>query len=435
LEVTLDEISAGETAAATNATGTRPGDAERPATAFLSYARKDADEVERLQCELKLRGVRAWRDVTDLALGGYSAEEIARAIADESDALLLYLTPRCLASRFIWDIEVPTALRRREQDRDYGIVPIFRGVDTRELDRFCAGRGCPPLTDFNGAFIPERGVEESEATIGAALAAVARRALAATLRLRLRRVGADRTYTPRLCLRTFPYTPAVDSLDLDLDWLPYFADRTPSADEWRRALLPALRDVKDALSAAGTGRTLHLIVQARLPVALALGAAFPASAHFTLVVEGRHGAWSTAATDAAGQPLRRASYGGDGDARVALVETAISRKTARAVTESLPSLNLSFGHHLQFTPPEGPGDEAVKDGVQALAMARQIGRELKRLRDEEGVRHVHLFAACPAALAVLLGHQFNAATAITVYHTDAAGLYVPACTLNAPTNV
>ncbi len=415
--------------------GTTPNETgERPATTFMSYSRKDADEVERLQRAIKARGVRAWRDVTDLALGGNTAEEIAQAITHESDSLLLYLTPRCLDSRFIWDVEVPSALQRWERDRAYGIVPIFRGVQTRELDRFCAARGYPPLTEFNGAFIPERGVEENDTTVDAALGAVAHRALVATLHLRLRRVGADRSYAPRLCLRTFPYRPAVDNLDLDLDWLPYFDGRTPSADEWRQVLLPALRDVKDALSASGTSRTLHLIVQARLPVALAFGAAFPASAHFTFVIEGRHGTWSTGTTGTAEHPLRRTTYGGDGDARVAVVEVAISRQTARSVAESLLSLGMSFGHHLRFTPPAGPGDEAVVDGDQALAMARQIGRELKRLRDDDGVRHVHLFVSCPAALAVLLGHQFNASTAITVYHTDADGLYMPACTLNSPTN-
>jgi hypothetical protein len=46
---------------------------ERPATAFLSYAREDVEEVKYLQQQLKVRGVQAWRDVTDIPLGGYIA--------------------------------------------------------------------------------------------------------------------------------------------------------------------------------------------------------------------------------------------------------------------------------------------------------------------------------------------------------------------------
>ena len=53
---------------------------ERPATAFLSYAREDAEEVKYLQQQLNVRGVRAWRDVTDLPLGGSNKDEITYAI-------------------------------------------------------------------------------------------------------------------------------------------------------------------------------------------------------------------------------------------------------------------------------------------------------------------------------------------------------------------
>ncbi len=46
---------------------------ERPATVLLSYAREDAEEVKFLQLQLRVRGVRAWRDATDIPLGGYIA--------------------------------------------------------------------------------------------------------------------------------------------------------------------------------------------------------------------------------------------------------------------------------------------------------------------------------------------------------------------------
>src|SRR6266487_791094 len=66
----------------------------------------------------------------------------------------------------------------------------------------------------------------------------------------------------------------------------------------------------------------------------------------------------------------------------------------------------------------------------SLAMSHQIGRELRRLHDKKGVTHIHLFAALPAALAVMVGHQMNALCAITLYHhMEKDGLYVPVCTL------
>ncbi len=66
---------------------------EHPASAFLSYRRVDVEEVRLLQQEIKLRGIRAWRDVTDLPLGGYTQDEIVRAIDQESDVFVLYVTP------------------------------------------------------------------------------------------------------------------------------------------------------------------------------------------------------------------------------------------------------------------------------------------------------------------------------------------------------
>ena len=64
-------------------------DHSRPATAFLSYKREDAQQVKRLQQHLKARGVRAWRDITDMPLGGFTEDEIKQAIKQESDAFVI----------------------------------------------------------------------------------------------------------------------------------------------------------------------------------------------------------------------------------------------------------------------------------------------------------------------------------------------------------
>jgi len=406
-----------------------PVNPERPATVFLSYIRKDAQEVASLQQQLKIRGVWAWRDVTDLALGSFFDEEIIHAIEQECDAFLLYLTPQSFSSRVIWDVEVPAALRRWEKNHAFGIIPVLQGITIVELRQFCADRGYPSLADFHGAFVPEPDTTEAKETISTIFKEIARSTLKATLGLRLRRIMANRSYQPYLCLRTFPYTPPTNNLDLDLDWTELFTDLSPTGEEWQNILLPALHDIKNTLSAMTPSRTLHLLVQARLPAAIALGSAFPTSAHFNLIVTGRHGSWSTETVPSDQPVLRRMEYINDGDPNTAVMEVAITRDIALSVTQSLPLLGLSFGHRIRFVPLEGPNNEAVKGPAQASAMARQVGRELKRLRDREGVRCVHLFAALPAPLAVMLGHQLNASAKVILYFTDGNGYYVPSCTL------
>ena len=404
---------------------------ERPATAFLSYAREDAEEAKYLQQQLNVRGVRAWRDVTDLPLGGSNKEEITQAIEQEADAFMIYITKQSLASDFIWDVEVPAALHRWERSHAFNIVPILHGVSIDELEQRCAARGLRSLTEFNAVRLPERDSDEEK--FNRQLRQVAKRILEATLVLRLRRVGADRKYEPCICFQTHKYVPPTDSLDLDVDWTGFFPskDELPTEKVWDEILLPALDDVKQVLSTKIPGRRLHMFVQAHLPAAFALGFVFPANAHFTLLLEGRHGTWSTEGTASTAEPLHYLSFKQSGDASVAVMEIAIARDTAQAVTQNLPSLGISYKQRIRFDLPDGTDYiSGVKDAAHALAMSHQVGREFRRLFDKEGVTQVHLFAAVPAALAVMIGHQINAMGAITLYHyLEKDKRYVPVCTL------
>lgn len=406
---------------------------ERPATTFISYAREDVEEVKYLQQQLNVRGVRAWRDVTDLPLGGSNKDEITHAIEQESDAFVLYVTLQSLASDFIWDVEVPAALHRRDGDHSYHIVPILYGVSFDELEQHCAAHSLRSLKEFNGVSLPVKDTVATVEEFNRKLKEIAKRILEATLTLRLRRAGADRNYEPYLYLRTYSYEPPFDSLDLDLNWTGFFPDKDdlPIEKDWDEIFLPALDDVKNLLSTKTPSRKLHMFVQAHLPAAFALGYAFPAAAYFTLLIEGRHGTWSTEGSASIPDPLRLLPYEDSGDMHVAVMEIAIARDTASGMMRSIQTSGLSYKHHIRFELPGGADHlSGVKDAAQALAMSHQIGRELRRLHDKKGVTHIHLFAAVPAALAVMVGHQMNALCAITLYnYMEKDGLYVPVCTL------
>jgi hypothetical protein len=413
----------------------KPG-LERPATTFLSYKHEDVEEVQYLQRQLNVRGVRAWRDVTDLPLGGSNEAEIVHAIEQESDAFVLYVTQQSLKSDFVWYTEVPTALKRYAFDRSYNIIPIMYGVTLDELEQHCSALNLRSLKDFNAVSLP---LKDSRANVGEfnkKLSEIAKRILEATLSLRLRRAGADRNYEPCLCFHTYRYDPPTDSLDLDVDWTGFFPsrDELPTEKMWDEVLLPALDDVKQALSMKTPSRRLHVFVQAHLPAAFALGAAFPESAHFTLQVnarvEGRDDIWSTEGLTSLVEPFESFPYQSGGDAHVAVVEIAIPTSTAADVARNLHTLGVSYKYHIRFTVRGGPDNRAVKSSAQALAMALQVGKELRRFYGQAGVTHIHLFAAVPAALAVMIGHQINAMSAMTLYHfLEKERRYEPVCTL------
>jgi hypothetical protein len=411
-------------------------DLERPATAFLSYKHEDAEEVKHLQNQLNVRGVRAWRDVTDLPLGGSNVEEIVHAIEQESDAFVLYVTQQSLQSDFVWYTEVPTALSRWNADHSFKIIPVLYGVTFAELEQHCSAHNLRSLKEFNGVSLPLKESGASVEEYNRKLREIARLILEATLTLRLRRAGADRNYEPCLCFHTYHYDPPTNSLDLDVDWTGFFPskDDLPAEKERDEVLLPALDDVKQALSMKTPSRRLQVFVQAHLPAAFALGAAFPESAHFILQVnarvEGRDDIWSTEGSTSIVEPFEPFFYQSEGDVSVAVMEIAIPTGIAGDVARNLKALGISFKHHIRFTVRGGPDYRAVKSSEQALAMSLQVGKEFRHLYGHWGVTHIHLFAAVPAALAVMIGHQINAMSAITLYHfLEKDRRYVPVCTL------
>lgn len=399
---------------------------ERPATALLSYAREDAEEVKFLQLQLRIRGVRAWRDVTDLPLGGATEVEIADAIENIADAIVIYFTPQSLNSHFVWEKEIPVALHRRERDPHFGIIPILKDVSYQQVQKQCEAHGYRSLTDFNAVHLLEAELIQGK------LRSVADQVLKSSLKPRLSRAKADRHYEPAIMLRTFKDVSSPASLDLDLNWWDVFHDRNrlPTAEEWRNTLFPALRDVKNALAESPVSRKLRISLFATLPLAFALGYAFPAPAKYSLLVQNKDDIWwGTAGAADASPPFRRITYSGEGDSHTAIVEIEVAAHTADGTACYLEKSKLSYRQHIRYELPDGPDFvNGVKNATHALTMAQYIGRELRALCGK-GVTQIHLFAAIPAALAVLLGHQFNSLCPISLYQYVANREYEPACTL------
>jgi len=414
-----------------------PTDLKRQTTIFLSYRRKDADEVSRLQSQLHVRGLQAWRDATHLPVGSVTKDEIIRTLAEECDVFLLYVTPESLNSDFIWDVEVPAALHCWEHDHSFGIVPVLRGVSIHQLRQCCVRHGVQDLTAFNAIPFPI-GVDGTlDESVDVPLRKIAQRVLHAVLHQRIQRVNTGhRTYEPSLCLHTFHYVSPIDDLDLDVNWTEFFNDGTserwPSEQEWQDTLLPALYDVKKTLSTLPHSGMLHIAVHAFLPVAFALGFVLSQNARFTLVLEHRQGQWhSDEPPLSENEPLTTRLFEmEDGDRHVAVVELSISRWVTAIVDAQLPSLGITPGYRLQLEIKGGPGTDSVKNGTHASAIARQFGRELRTLYDRRGVRQIHLFFAAPVELATLLGHHLNATGTLSVYqHVKDSGLYILGCVL------
>lgn len=400
--------------------------ARQTVATFLSHWRGNATVIAALQRELRLRGIGAWRDVTNLDYGKEASDAIRNAIQEDVDGLIALVTPTYLTRPVVWEIEIPEALERRRREPEFQIIPLFCGVKPAELTAHCNKLGLEDIAKFNGDFLPPR---VSQAKRAAALKAIARKSLRAALHLR---AGKNTEYEARLLLRTGAQAPPGTGVDLDLDWSEEFSSGCPPEEVWDDDLTPALRDVREELSLLPISRSVVVTASARLSAAVALGEALSSVAKFDLRLVGANGEWSTTANRGTAHLLSHQQLAATGDPRVAIVEVSVSRAIGKFVTPHAATLADSAGHIWRLEPITGVSRNAIPDESAAITMAWEVGDFLRSLHDEHGVRRSHLYVAAPAEWCVLLGHTLNAVGQVVVYQLDTVtGEYARACALGA----
>lgn len=368
---------------------------------FLSYRRFDVDEVRGLERQLRLRGVRTWRDVNDLHLGGATEDEILQAIAHESDAFALYATPRLYEadSTFIWHKELPAADQRWRRER-YPVIALYRNTGREDLSNRCAQL---QITDFGtkavGEWIPRRGDSDAGPdAIKRAHATVSRQVLRTVLDRRLTREGV-------IALRSFPMPDLPSDTLLDLDWTSVIEGIEP--DQWASELFPSLHDLAEELERRGLF-DLTLYPHARLTLCVAFGIVFPLASRFRIRLMGREGEWVQQPGPA---PLSiEPDIDQAGDAKRALLAFGFTRDLQSFAEELM--LTLKPGHVRQVRPSQ------LNLASQVRPISTQIGAELRTLAGQ-GVSEFHIVLAAPAPLAIAVGRQLHALGQVSLYYADA----------------
>lgn len=97
-----------------------------PVSVFTSYAHKDEDLREELDVHLAMikrqPAIKVWNDRQ--IIGGEEWDDSIKKELDTADIILLLVSPRFLASRYIYDVEIKTAIERHEK-KDAIVVPII----------------------------------------------------------------------------------------------------------------------------------------------------------------------------------------------------------------------------------------------------------------------------------------------------------------------
>ena len=386
---------------------------------FLCHAGEDAQEIRSLAAELKLRGVVPWVDKDGgFKVGDESTGEAERAIDEDCFGLLFYATPEAFGSDFIRQVEIRRALRRKEEDPSFALFAVPRRMGFGELSK--------------------RSIE----TFGVDLAAYSSRALEGTdggddhaLRERLG-VVADEVLDKVLVLagetdlggtlrmqfstRELLADEGGDVLRVDAVGLLEGAD-SPWA--WAR-VHGGLSSVKRRVSRHLGRPRLRVHGSKHLTAAFLLGFVFPSTV-CEVEVRTKAGYWSTDHEPTAKDLLLNNVSDGTVGSEVLYVEISTGDKIVRdGVRRHVSRTGVSPLKYLRFTP--GPELEAATHmtNADARSIANQIRRELSRAVSDYGISEIHLFVAIPQALAIMLGHSFNAMPPVQLYEYE-GGEYYP----------
>lgn len=391
---------------------------------FLCHAGDDAPEIRVLAEELRLRGVAPWVDQEgEFKVGDESAGEAERAIDEDCFGLLFYATPEAFGSDFIRQVEIRRALRRKEREPSFVVFAVprrmgFRGLSERSIEEFGVDLAAYSSRALEGA--DGETVEE----LRSRLAAVADEVMDKILAL----AGeADFDCALRMQFSTRDLLVDEDGDVLRVDAVGLLEGPPDAAQAWAR-VHAGLSSLKRRISRHLGRPRLRVHGSKHLTAAFLLGFVFPSTV-CEVEVRTKLGYWSTDREPTGKDLLLSNVSDGTVGSEALYMEISTGDKIVRdGVRRHVSRTGASPLKYLRFTPRPELGAAAHMTNADARSIANQIRRELSRTVSDYGISEVHLFAAVPQALAVMLGHGFNAMPSVQLYEYE-GGEYHPSYVL------
>lgn len=224
----------------------------------------------------------------------------------------------------------------------------------------------------------------------------------------------DAPYKLSLGLTTFSDVSFRGKVDLEIQLADLFTPANGGETAFAQAE-QILTELKSIIADPFFANELIVYLQVRLTLAFLLGWIFRRVTHFQLKLLDRDMVWATDGlpfvpswlTDTLPHIINQ-----DSDEVVLILN--LSRTIEPTVYEFVRSWDVQpkvvLGYELQ--------GHAVTSAAHALSIAAEISRKIKSLTDLWGIRHIHLFAAMPAALATLTAYHLNTVCPISIYFRD-----------------
>ena len=389
---------------------------------FLCHSSGDAPEIRVLAEELRLRGVAPWVDKDGgFQVGDQNADEAERAIDEDCFGLLFYATPEAFFSDFIRQVEVRRAARRKEEDSSFVLFAVPRHMSFGELSERSIETFGIDLAAYSSRAID---VADGEAgkPLRERLGVVADEVLDKVIR-RAREKGITSVLQMQFSTRERLVDEPTDVLRVDAEKLLEEALDLVSWQEAWGSVHEGLLAVKRQISRYFGRPRLRVHGSKHLTAAFVLGYVFPSTV-CELEIRTKRGYWSTDCEPTPKDLLMTNISDGTVGSESLYVELSTDDKLVRdAVRRHVQRTRVSPLKYLRFTPGPDLASAPYMSNADACAIAQQVRSELNRVISDYGISEVHMFAALPQGLAMMIGHNFNAMPPIQLYEYDGSKYY------------
>jgi len=382
---------------------------------FLSYSRKDLDDVHEIAKLLTASGIRIWQDIKSLGSGN-TEEQIKDAIREQCSAQLLFATPNSINSDFIKKIELTEAYQRSKNDPSFKIVPLFN-VPFDEANKAFSGALHGDLSRYNGAIVrPENPLHSASCEV--------RKILLKNL------ISHHLDKDFYITLTTWQRSHGAIEYDLELDWsLLNYREELFSQNFWEKYIRLALFNIKDIMLELGIIK-IRVFSKAHLTAGFTFGFIFRPVTGFEMHIQQGDEWWSTTSPEIADPNINISVDSGSIESTDLAVILSVSRDVEMKFGEYLKNHDRRFRAILCCKPTMGASQTAIPDAATASAMAKKIGDAIRDTLTQYDLSDVHIFAAIPLGLSFLIGAQLNACGNIHLYEYDKSTTYSPSWIIN-----
>ena len=382
---------------------------------------------------LRDRGAPTWRDLDDLTHEP-TEDEVILILHDPSTAgAVMLISPEVAESSMIRNVEARHIFRRHRAEADFLIKPVLINLDYEEANTILdAPAGFQNLADWNLRRLGADRLSDSDANAIATSIVKSRLALITessqniplNIGLFSRRSGGPGPY------------------DLRHDYSPYFNGRMPCDATAYCRIESALLDTANVLSSTCNDASLRGRGNATLPLGVMYGAVFSPLAGFSVSwlqkLDGRESIWSLSSGQS-NLPLNTEVTKGDPGSEDIVLAMSISADIRAAVSEFMNNSGLRSRASVHVLLETGPVPQGTALSPQdGLSIVLQAVETVRLLRDDLGLSRarLHLFLACPLAMAVLLGQKLNTFSECVLYEhcADRVPSYLRVHALN-PSNL